>query len=155
MYVCVSGGKKCSFGKFGLLCFFETPVLRFALLPYYRRYSPHNQLDNEVMKNFVIFSGKNSHSYFCGNLQKNWKLSIEILKQLAKVLQIEHRIIRIDVWAEINNFHRYMRNRMGVGVEQVRQYVLLFEWSSIKEPRIADCFRSYLHLVRRIFFWLL
>ena len=41
---------------------------------------------------------------------------------------------------------------MGVGVEQVRQYVLLFEWSSIKEPRIADCFRSYLHLVRRIFF---
>ena len=38
-YVCVSGGKKCSFfEKFGVLCFFETPVLRFALLPYYRRY---------------------------------------------------------------------------------------------------------------------
>ena len=36
--VCVSGGKKCSFfGKFGVLCFLETPVLRFALLPYYRR----------------------------------------------------------------------------------------------------------------------
>ena len=35
---CVSGGKKCSFfGKFGVLCFLETPVLRFALLPYYRR----------------------------------------------------------------------------------------------------------------------
>ena len=34
----VSGGKKCSFlKKFGVLCFFETPVLRFALLPYYRR----------------------------------------------------------------------------------------------------------------------
>ena len=34
----VSGGKKCSFfEKFGVLCFFETPVLRFALLPYYRR----------------------------------------------------------------------------------------------------------------------
>ena len=33
----VSGGKKCSFwGKFGVLCFLETPVLRFALLPYYR-----------------------------------------------------------------------------------------------------------------------
>ena len=32
-YMCVSGGKKCSFfGKFGLLCFLETPVLRFALL---------------------------------------------------------------------------------------------------------------------------
>ena len=38
MYVCVSGDKKCSFfGKFGVLCFHETPDLRFALLPYYRR----------------------------------------------------------------------------------------------------------------------
>ena len=37
--VCVSGGKKCLFfGKFGVLCFLETPALRFALLPYYRRY---------------------------------------------------------------------------------------------------------------------
>ena len=37
-YVCVSGGKKCLFfGNFGTLCFLETPVLRFALLPYYRR----------------------------------------------------------------------------------------------------------------------
>ena len=39
-FVCVSGGKKCSFfGKFGVLCFLETPVLRFALLPYYRRFA--------------------------------------------------------------------------------------------------------------------
>ena len=37
-YVCVSEGKKCSFlGKFGVLCFLGTPVLRFALLLYYRR----------------------------------------------------------------------------------------------------------------------
>ena len=37
-YVYVSGGKKCSFwGKFSVLCFLETPVLRFSLLPYYRR----------------------------------------------------------------------------------------------------------------------
>ena len=37
-YVCVSGGKNCSFfRKFGVPCFLETPVLRFALLPYYRR----------------------------------------------------------------------------------------------------------------------
>ena len=39
-YVCVSGGKKCSFfGKFGVFCFVETSVLRFTLLPYYRRIS--------------------------------------------------------------------------------------------------------------------
>ena len=37
-YVCVSGGKKCLFfGKFEVLCFLETPALRFALLRYYRR----------------------------------------------------------------------------------------------------------------------
>ena len=37
-YVCVSGGKKCLFfGNFGVLCFLETPVLRFALLPYSRQ----------------------------------------------------------------------------------------------------------------------
>ena len=40
-YLCVSGGKKCSFfGKFGMLCFLKTPVLRFALSPYYRRILP-------------------------------------------------------------------------------------------------------------------
>ena len=38
MHVCVSGGKKCwFFRKFGMLCFLLTPVLRFALLPYYKR----------------------------------------------------------------------------------------------------------------------
>ena len=32
-------GKKCSFfEKFGVLCFLETPVLRLALLPYYRQH---------------------------------------------------------------------------------------------------------------------
>ena len=37
-YVCVSGGKKCSFfAKFVVLCFLKTPVLRFSLLPYYRQ----------------------------------------------------------------------------------------------------------------------
>ena len=46
-YVCVSGGKKCSFfGKSGMLCFLETPVLRFTLLSYYLRiyhYHGHSQ----------------------------------------------------------------------------------------------------------------
>ena len=30
------------FGNFDVLCFLETPVLRFALLPYYRRLTRHN-----------------------------------------------------------------------------------------------------------------
>ena len=34
--MCVSGGKKCLFfEKSGVFCFLETPILRFALLPYY------------------------------------------------------------------------------------------------------------------------
>ena len=38
-YVCVSADKKCLFfEKFDGLCFLETPVLRIALLPSYRRY---------------------------------------------------------------------------------------------------------------------
>ena len=37
-YVYVSGGKKyLFFGNFGVPCLLETPALRFALLPYYRR----------------------------------------------------------------------------------------------------------------------
>ena len=37
-YVRVPGGKKCLFfGKFGVVCFLETPFSRFTLLPYYRR----------------------------------------------------------------------------------------------------------------------
>ena len=36
--MCVSGVKKSSFfGKFGVLCILETPVLRFTLLAYYRQ----------------------------------------------------------------------------------------------------------------------
>ena len=38
--VCVSGGEKYSFfGKFGVLCFLLTTVLRFVLLSYSRQYS--------------------------------------------------------------------------------------------------------------------
>ena len=44
LYLCVSGSKKCSFfGKFGVLYFLETSVLRFALLPYYRRLKPQDE----------------------------------------------------------------------------------------------------------------
>ena len=37
-YLCVLEDKKCLlFKKFGVLCFLVTSVLRFSLLPYYRR----------------------------------------------------------------------------------------------------------------------
>ena len=51
MYVCVSEGKKCLFyGNVGALCFLETPVLKFVLLPYYRRYRVHPNLANTIPK---------------------------------------------------------------------------------------------------------
>ena len=44
-YVFLSEDKKCSFfGKFDVLCFLETPVLRFTHLPYYQRI-----VDSEVV----------------------------------------------------------------------------------------------------------
>ena len=51
-YVCISGGKKCKFSrKFGMLCFLETPKLRFALLPYYPRTVNLFQLRFELQSN--------------------------------------------------------------------------------------------------------
>ena len=50
-YVCVSRGKKCLFFRnFDVLCFLETPVLRFALLPYYRRESLNLDIKKLQMK---------------------------------------------------------------------------------------------------------
>ena len=55
--VCVSGGKKCLFfGNFGVLCFLETPVWRFALLPYYRQYL---YSDWPLLKQLLLFSHRN------------------------------------------------------------------------------------------------
>ena len=48
----VSGGKKCLFFRnFGMLCFLETPVLRFALLPYYRTIQVLQNMRNEQSRN--------------------------------------------------------------------------------------------------------
>ena len=37
----LEGKKHLLFGRFGVLCIYVTSVLRFALLPYYRRKAPH------------------------------------------------------------------------------------------------------------------
>ena len=42
----IRGTKYSFFGKFGVLCFLETSVLRFALFPYYRQYFVRNVLHN-------------------------------------------------------------------------------------------------------------
>ena len=68
-YVCVLGSKKCSFfGKFSLPCFLVTSILRFALLPYYRRIALFEQtlLAMHVVKqNLLNVSNENKiHSSY-------------------------------------------------------------------------------------------
>ena len=38
LYLWISGGKKCSFGKFSMFYFLATSVLKFTVLPYFRVY---------------------------------------------------------------------------------------------------------------------
>ena len=63
---CTCRGKKCSFfGKFGMLCFLETPVLRFALLQYYRRFSTFAlTLFTQCMSESCIKININLYFYF-------------------------------------------------------------------------------------------
>ena len=81
-YMSVSGGKKRSFfGKFGVVCFPETPVLRFALLSYYRRLEisdkqkqpPDVFYEKSFSKNLHTGKRKNTCSgvYFACNFIKN------------------------------------------------------------------------------------
>ena len=56
-YVCVSGGKKFSFfWKFGVLCFLVIPILRFALLPYYRWVGPSEFCNDELKMSITSVS---------------------------------------------------------------------------------------------------
>ena len=62
-FVRVSGGKKCSFlEKFGMLCFLETPVLRFALLPYYRQIIASSIIKVKNFMRRLIWVCKKMHS---------------------------------------------------------------------------------------------
>ena len=58
-YLCISEGKKFQFfGKFCVLCFLETPVLRIILLPYYRQCQRNckNMRKNEKNVELLNFS---------------------------------------------------------------------------------------------------
>ena len=55
-YVCVPGGKKCSFlGKFDVFFFVETPVLRFTLLHYYQQNNIENNLGEHAQEIMVCY----------------------------------------------------------------------------------------------------
>ena len=51
---CVCGKTYSFFGKFSVLSFLETPVLRFALLPYYRRNGIELKSCNQVQTHIFV-----------------------------------------------------------------------------------------------------
>ena len=66
-YVCILVGKKSSFfGKFDEFCFLEKPLLRFALLPYYRRYVMF--LEVNFKNNLMVI--KNCENLCTGDLER-------------------------------------------------------------------------------------
>ena len=92
--MCVSGGKKCLlFEKFGVLCFLETPVLRFGLLSHYRRFhlfagnishliatTIERMVKGETIQNEFLGNRKiESTKYFCGkHCKKKWSFPLRI-----------------------------------------------------------------------------
>ena len=103
-YVCVSGGKKCSFfGKFGVLYFFETPVLRFALLPYYRRCKPFVE---KLKKWSLSYTQSVAVSKLIHHLQ-GWFALVYRKMQVATVticcIQLQQRIWELawEKWADV------------------------------------------------------
>ena len=78
--VYLSGGKKYSFfGRFDVFCFLETSVLRFALLPYYRRYFRKTQFLSQnknamTQKPRPLFTQINSRIFFTVNIPKYWRV---------------------------------------------------------------------------------
>ena len=70
-------GKKCSFVKrFGVLCFLETPILRFALLPYYRCYPVF--MASQIEEDVKVHKVDNSWHY--KHLTANFFWKFELFK---------------------------------------------------------------------------
>ena len=90
--VCLSGREKCLlFGKYGVLCFLVTAVLRLALLPYYRR------SDIWLRENIKLFK---SHSVFKKKIWARISADISIhFKVIYKNINLEISLIRKVGWA--------------------------------------------------------
>ena len=101
------------FGKFGVLCFLETPVLRFALLPNYRRLTGWSFNNNC----FIPFSTawKNCSVIFfiaLFNIARSSRLQmffkIDVLKTFAnfteKQEKLQHRCFHIELAKFLRKF---------------------------------------------------
>ena len=86
----MSGGEKSSFfGKFGVLYFLETPVLIFALLPYYRRLI--KKLVYLVLIVIIIFFVKSLNHYELLLVNQAWRPATLLKKWL------QHRCFPVNI----------------------------------------------------------
>ena len=92
-YMCISGGKKCLFfGKFDVLCFLETPVLKLAYLAYCRRYR-HCEIAWTSMKSLITYLNLSDSN---GIQIHNHIVSTRSLSCLAKLASLsEVRSVRL------------------------------------------------------------
>ena len=109
-YVSVSGGKKCQFfKKFSMLCFLRTPVLRFALLPYYRRLKSFYSF-KWVLKQylsfiyFIDFIFTNEHLPIL-----NWKVDISAVLYICKNFSLNRVSVTLtdNSTTQINRFYGF------------------------------------------------
>ena len=109
----LSGGKKYSFfGRFDVFCFLETTVLRFALLPYYRRYFRKTQFLSQnknamTQKPRPLFPQINSRIFFAVNIPKYWSLEIKG-NDLDNIFETSQSLkSRINSWWKFGLLHKF------------------------------------------------
>ena len=114
-YVCASGGKKCLFGKFGVLCFLETPILRFTLLPYYWRIQSNSlNIRSNIWQQSLCLTHISCHQCLStplGNIRKPLVLqfSQRVSKEISDMKWVNnivkgklktHLVGRVNCWTE-------------------------------------------------------
>ena len=109
--MCASGDEKCSFfGKFGVFSFLKTPVLRFALLPYYRRFHTTSLFlyPLKIFQRFLMFSG--------GIWREQWNEMVNIMAfatPFAVNQMQKSKIFNISVKWRVSLGNRITRDNLG------------------------------------------
>ena len=122
------GVRNVRFGKFSVLCFLVTPVLRFALLPYYRgtqRSSYPEVVCNEgVFKKFRKFTG----THLC------------LVRFFNKITDHQHRTL--DNWFPVN-FAKFLK---ATFLQNTSGWLLL---KTLRKAFAIELFLIKLHAYRR------
>ena len=123
MCVCVSGGKKYSFfGKFGVLCFLVTPVLRFALLPYCRRidvaYSHLPPIKILIKKSDAFYESTSPIVFqrpsFTSNFSALFRASLLLIPPTAYITWCAEEALRGSTFAKADWERRFGSNKYSV-----------------------------------------